>query len=78
MKTNSIRTQFSLNISRLCDPKKFETQKIYTQTHTPKITFPLKSFLAPGAYMPVILDHVPTYVYPKSVIIQPKGYIKYV
>lgn len=26
----------------------------------------------------VNLDHVPTYVFPKSVIIQPKGYIKYV
>lgn len=26
----------------------------------------------------VILDHVPSYVFHKSVIIQPKGYIKYV
>lgn len=37
-------------------------------------------FLAPCAYMPekVILDHIPTYLIPKPIIIQPQGYIKYV
>lgn len=49
-----------------------------SRKHTHKIYISFETFLAPGAYMPVILDHVPTYVYPKSVIIQPKGYIKYV
>lgn len=36
--------------------------------------------IAPCAYMPekVMLDHVPSYVFHKSVIIQPQGYIKYV
>lgn len=37
-------------------------------------------FIGPFAYMPekVALDHVPSYVFHKSVIIQPQGYIKYV
>lgn len=35
-------------------------------------------WLAPCAYMPenVVLDHIPSYVFHKSVIIQPQGYIK--
>lgn len=63
--------------------KKIENKMNNNIMQTPHSTlttffFHSKQFLAPGAYMPVILDHVPTYVYPKSVIIQPKGYIKYV
>lgn len=40
--------------------------------------FTFLKYIAPCAYMPekVVLDHIPSYVFHKSVLIQPQGYIK--